>query len=418
MAICVWTGNAQKIAQVTKVTPDSVEVDDVMTLTINDKAISVTATANTAANVIGLMITAIQASDIPEFKEVTPTDGTTYLILTGPSSGKPVTVDGSADGTGTFEDAELTAAVSPNHVSHVDNWDTGVPTDGDTIIFDSGTRDCLYDLDALTAVSPAAVHIKKSYTGNIGLPPENTTYVEYRPKYLNIGIASDAQAIAVYIGEGEGKGSSRIMLNTGDAETDIVMYDSASATGTVPTVLWQGTHAANTVVVTKGSLGIGFYAGEATVIEDLTIGSADPYSAGPKVVCGDDVDVDDIIMNSGSLVINGYSADAIETFVQNGGTSTINGTDGVDSLVVRGGTCYFNSTGTLGGAPTVSGDGVIDFSQDPRAKTVTNPIEVYGDSSQVNDPVKVVGSLVVDYNETTRFANLGRNLRVTRGATA
>jgi hypothetical protein len=89
-------------------------------------------------------------------------------------------------------------------------------------------------------------------------------------------------------------------------------------------------------------------------------------------------------------------------------------------VTVRGGRCVYNSTGTLGGAPVVSGTGHLDFSQDLRAKTVTNPIDVYGPDAKVSDPTKVVGTLVVDLDETSNSSNIdiGTNIRLTRGAVA
>jgi hypothetical protein len=61
---------------------------------------------------------------------------------------------------------------------------------------------------------------------------------------------------------------------------------------------------------------------------------------------------------------------------------------------------------------------VLDFRRDFRSKTVTNPVELYGDAADVQDPYKVVSSLVVDCNETTRMEGLGRNVRITRGTVA
>jgi hypothetical protein len=60
--------------------------------------------------------------------------------------------------------------------------------------------------------------------------------------------------------------------------------------------------------------------------------------------------------------------------------------------------------------------GTLDFSQDQRAKTVTNTIEVYGNGATLNDPFKVVGSLAVGLNAVTTLANMniGENLTLTR----
>ena len=90
-------------------------------------------------------------------------------------------------------------------------------------------------------------------------------------------------------------------------------------------------------------------------------------------------------------------------------------------LTLRGGTCYYNTTGALGGNTVVSGEAVLSFDQDTRTKTVTNPIELYGDEAQIIDTYKVITSLIVDGNEIKGDLSqlkIGNNVRITRGAPA
>ena len=49
-----------------------------------------------------------------------------------------------------------------------------------------------------------------------------------------------------------------------------------------------------------------------------------------------------------------------------------------------------------------------------KTKTVSNAFKVYGDEADVYDPHKVVSSLAINYVETTRQENIGRNYTVTR----
>jgi hypothetical protein len=86
-----------------------------------------------------------------------------------------------------------------------------------------------------------------------------------------------------------------------------------------------------------------------------------------------------------------------------GGTLTV-AAGAITTLKVQGGTAIYNSTGTLGTA-TVSNAGILDFNQDPRAKTVTNPIQVYGDVAKVQDDLKAVNSgvLSVTTNQTAKI---------------
>jgi hypothetical protein len=108
--------------------------------------------------------------------------------------------------------------------------------------------------------------------------------------------------------------------------------------------------------------------------------------------------------------------------VMTGGTCRLFGDNAVDLVQLSGESyLYYNTTGALGGATVVTGQATLDFSQDMRAKTVTNPIEVYSPDAKVIDPFKVVSGLIVDFNFTgvvTNGSDFGSNVRMTRGATA
>jgi hypothetical protein len=99
------------------------------------------------------------------------------------------------------------------------------------------------------------------------------------------------------------------------------------------------------------------------------------------VICGDTVTLGTITKDGGYLYTGGKSGAVVTVNAQRAGETVFDGTDGITSLTVLGGTFYYNSIGALAGAPTVAGMGVLDFSRDSRTKTVTNPIEVYGDNA-------------------------------------
>ena len=98
----------------------------------------------------------------------------------------------------------------------------------------------------------------------------------------------------------------------------------------------------------------------------------------------------------------------------------INGTGAVALLVLRGGTVVYNTTGTLGGASIISGNGVLDFGGNAVATACTNPLDIYGQAAFLNDPNKRLGAIVVDLNEGASLAqlNLGVQIRLTRGTPA
>ncbi len=107
MAICIWRGDAQGIAQVDHVTVDNVEVGDIFTLTINRKTISYTAVAGTPASVYQGLASAITAAAIPEFPAavaVAATDAAAgHLRLTGPADGTPYVITGATTNGGSAE---------------------------------------------------------------------------------------------------------------------------------------------------------------------------------------------------------------------------------------------------------------------------------------------------------------------------
>jgi len=88
----IWRGDAPAIAQIWPVYPPAgITSGETLRITINGKSVEFVATASTVANVTAGLATAIAASDIPEFAEITATDKTTYLELKAATAGVPFT---------------------------------------------------------------------------------------------------------------------------------------------------------------------------------------------------------------------------------------------------------------------------------------------------------------------------------------
>jgi hypothetical protein len=172
MATVRFRGDAPAVAQVNTVTPASVTSGNTFTCTINSKAITVTATAATVANVTGLMTTAINASDIAEFEEITATDSTTHVTLTANTAGKPFTqTSSSATGSGSaghsFTTSTTTSSSGPNHWGTAANWSGGaVPVNSDDVYIEKTDVDLLYDMNqssvTLTSLNIAAERAPKA----------------------------------------------------------------------------------------------------------------------------------------------------------------------------------------------------------------------------------------------------------------
>lgn len=424
MATKRWRGDAPKVAQVDSITPANVGIGDIFTCTINGKSISFTATAATVANVTAGLTAAWNASTIPEFMEITAADATTYMSLTADTAGKPFTVttsttDGNASNTQTLTRAAVTANSGPNVVSLGANWDTGTaPVHADDIVFDYGSSDVLYDLDQ-NSVTPATITIGPGYSGNIGRPVVNSdntsyTYFEYRETYLKYGNSGDAQTVTVTINGGGG----RIKLSQGTAQAVwLVTAKTQRAESLIPQVLLKGTHASNSLTVNKGDVGVAFFASETSALVTLNVGYQSDTSGDSAVWLGGGVTLTapTITQTGGTLTVNS-AITSTSTVNIYGGTYTQQSGGIAAGLLVAGGRCVYNSTGTIGGAPIVSGSGILDFSQDLRAKTVTNAIDCYGAKCKVLDPNKVVSSMVVDLDQIKNAENfdLGVNIRLSR----
>ena len=330
------------------------------------------------------------------------------------------TQSGSA-GVAAFTANTATAATGKNFFDNLDNWSGGaVPIDADDIVYDSGNVDCLYNIDQ-SSLTPASLTITAGYTGKIGLPITNKDssqfpYVEYRDRYLKLCDSSDNTTTLVAIGEGEGAGSGRLLLdfNTGQVTGNIYRTGQPPGDGSAPLQI-KGTHASTTWQVVRGRVDFAPLAGESCVIATLEMAYVTNQASDAQVFCGAGCTPSTIDKEGGVLQVNS----AIGTLIKNSsGETTINGTGAVAGLIVDGGTIYYNTSGTLGGNPVVSGSGRLDFSRDTRSKTITNPVEIYGDKAIFWDPHKVAGNVVLDLNQTGNSdkINLGTNLRITRGA--
>lgn len=426
MATPRWIGAALDVAQKDLVTiANTWATGDTLLVTINgrDLVLTVGTTATTAGVATALKEmwngetftdTTHSASEtgdnVPEFAEATASVNGSVVTLTGNTKGKPfiLTATEVTAGTGTAVRSAGIACTGKNWWDNVDNWDTGVlPADADTVYFDNSDVSVLYGLDQ-NAIDPAALYIAMTYTGDIGLPEINTdgeAYHEYRNQYLIIG------PVILQIGAGAGNGSGRIKINSGSDPCAFQMLNSGASADEQPAVLWKGTNVGNTLVMRGGSLGIGVFGGEAATLATFTV-HAGGLTLGASVTLSGALQI-----NGGVLAINSLVDTSLTV---NGGSVVIDGTANVDLLVIRGGTVVYNTSGTLGGATIVSGDGVLDFSQDSRAVTVSAAIDLHGRDCRLLDPVKRLGAVVVDLNEGASLAqiDLGQNLRVTRGTPA
>lgn len=413
-----WVGAALSRAQVNTITPANVGVGNVFNVIINGKTISFTATAATVANVTAGLTALLQAATDGEFAELTWADITTAITATAKTAGKPFTQTSSASGgTATLITATTTANSSPNDINAGANWSGGtVPVSSDNVFVDNTDVSLVYNLSSLSGITLSSLTIASSFTGDIGLPERTgaagsaSSYTEYRPQFLAVG------STTITIGDTLGNnGSALIKINTGVVATTInVISTGTSRDPERAAAIWKGTHAANVLNVAGGSIDVAIFGGETAVIATLRM----DQSQGSTVVrCSAGTTLTTIDKHDGDLTIGSAVATSLTNLT---GNVVINGSGAIAQLTVRGGNVAYNSTGTLGGTTVVSGDGVLDFSQDPRTKTVTNPVDLFGTSARIVDSAKVVTTLVVDFNEGAAETQVdwGTNVRLSRGTPA
>lgn len=371
MPTCVWEGNQAVVAQVDTFTPANVEISDVFTLTMGARTVSFTATGATVGNVTAGITAAWNASTDPDIATLTAADATTHVTLTADVAGVPFTVTSSAtDGGGTndqtFTRAASTANQSPNDWSDAENWSTGtVPVDSDVVIIENSNVDILYGL-AQSDIQPASLTIKSTYTGKIGLPRYNSIgYAEYLPTYLAIG------PTVLTIGDGEGNGSGRIKIDTGTDAVTCHVYKSGTRQETgIPSILLKGTSASNVFRINRGDVGLAFFEDETANAITINVGYVTNQTGDAKLTIGPGL----THAATGVLTLTGgkcFCDSALINAVVRGGELTLDGTATVAALTLRGGTCYYRSSGTATAITAESG-GVLDFSTGSAAVTITN----------------------------------------------
>lgn len=375
MAAIKFRGDSQAIAQLETITIGGTWLaNDTATVTINGKDVTFTVVSGSTAvsDVHAGLLAALQASTVSEFSEITWGGTSPDITGTGDSSGTPFTASVSKSSTsGTISTTTTTAATGPSHLT-AENVTGGVlPGAADDFYFEHSTADLLYALGALSGTLTSVV-IDSSYNGNIGLPPVNSSgYYEYRnPRYL------DVDASSIIIGEGEGDGSGRIMIDSGSVQTSLTVKNSASSSDDYHAVRWKGTNASNTVYVTGGSLDVAPDPGESATIATLTVVGTGVCRTSRNCT------ITTVIAGGSAQLEMTTGANVTTLTVHEGATVTIEGTHNITTANVFG-TLRMDGSGTI---TTVNGgpNGTLNCSDNDTGLTITDANLAPGFS--INDP--------------------------------
>ncbi len=286
-------------------------------------------------------------------------------------------------GTQSITVTATTTPTGPNWVSEANNWHNPAapttataPADGDTIWAYDNDVDMLYGLEYLTGATLAAAHFMASYTGKIGLDSHNGSYYEYRPLNLAVGI------IALFIGEGEGSGSGRLRFDLESILSTIEVYRTGMAGGDLPAFIFKGGHANTVMTVFRGKAGVAMAVpGDTANLLTLNIGYVNSVNTDSFVEIGAGCTAITTVTKSGGVL----RADGVNitTLIQENGLVTLEGDGTVGTLIVDGGSCFYNSSGTCT-AGEVAGGALLDFRQSQKARTFTD-LTIHSDAS-VLDP--------------------------------
>lgn len=389
MSTLRWVGGAQSVKDVWTLTLSGTVTSQTYTITIGTKTLTYTAGgSDTVAIILTALLNAWNSTTSPapaEFKEYTATGGVTSLVLTANVSGKPGTIAFATGGSASPVSTNTVPASGPNFFNVGANWSGGVaPANSDTVVFDSGSVACRYGLS--TVLTGVIVQVNPGYSGTIGLPDLNTdgnSYHEYRTTKLTL----DGGTLVV-----NSPGITRCNVAFGSTLATVrILQVGQRVDANTPVVLVTGGAASSECDVTRGDIGLAFFAGETANFPTIKMSYVNNQASDAKVYGGVGLTVTTITKTGGTLVLNSN----VTTLTQgpDGGDTTIQaGT--VGTLNANGGTVAYNSTGTLT-TLNLHNDAAVTFDSDPRAVTVTNAITMTGPACSIRDNQKRINSGVL-----------------------
>ena len=343
MATRRWKGGATPVAQVNTITVGGTAVaGQTYTVTINGRTVTYTAlTGDANADIAAGLRTALAASTMPEFLEVTWSVATAVVSGTATTPGKPFVNTSSASGTGSLTTATATASSGPNYWSVAANWkEASVPVSSDDVILDEGPS-ILYGVDQ-SAVTLTSLRIGQGFGSNsaIGLPPNSNMnnpedgYPEYRSQFLAIS------ATTVTIDTP----SRRMRLALGTNAATVTVHDTGDPlTSREPALEITGTHASNLLRVNKGNVGVAIQAADTSTFSEIEVSFRSVVNGDATVRLGSGLTLTTLNQSGGTIQLDG----GVTTITRTGGTLTRVGTGTITTLNNRGGQFFDDGTGTI-----------------------------------------------------------------------
>lgn len=377
MATRYWLAKVGSRKQVITITVTAFDAATTYKVTMGVNVVSVAGDTNAATTASDLQ-SALSSSLYGEFQRVNWTVSSAVITGTSVQEGEPFTATASVSGgTGTVSQATTVTNTSPNDVGDANNWSAAtLPVTGDSIVIENTDASLLWNLDALAAVDIASCRVLQTFTGNIGLPTDNINgYVEYRPTEFQMQTCT-----VLYEEQATNLDAGSRKYNVGANACTATFIGNGSGSLGSEVTWWRGTHASN-VLNTDGA--------------SVVLAALESYTA----------TVATISSVNGSVVRGGVGLGAVTTFTStdsafdiqsNVTTLTIDGSNsqwitrntmtvGTLTAYAGSGTDLSNGTWTTFLLGSQTNTASIDFSQDKRAKTITNKVNIYKGST-FNDP--------------------------------
>ena len=244
-----------------------------------------------------------------------------------------------------------TSATDVSDWNQTDNWSlTAVPIATDDVVFNSLSApvdvDTNIDQDTIALTS---LTITAGFEGTIGT---STTFLEIR-------------ATTVTIGEANGNGSQRLNLDFGSAAAATINVISTPTTGAdtnFPPLRLKAANASTDIQINGSTSNVGILDEDdaSGTISDIDIINASSVLIGRGCTYSTLTQLD----GSDTEVL-----DATGTTILASGTLTLSGNDAATSITQTGGTCIYNSTGTI--TTYVGRGGTLDTVQSALARTIT-----------------------------------------------
>lgn len=267
------------------------------------------------------------------------------------------------------------------------NWSGGsVPVSTDDVFIANSSQDIITNLNQ-SAVALASLTIDATYTGKIGAA---STYLQIDATTLTIGRQT---------GNVNATGSSRLHLK-GTYTTAVVLDTAVSSADTgYPPLCFAGT--ITTLHVRGGSVGIAVLTPtETATATTINITQSSSAQVSPVVTMGS---VTNTTINLDSGILTSRASATCTTANVRGGTYRVEGTNAHTTATVEGGSLVYNGTGTITNLIVYSA--TADFSNDTRAKTITNCNAYKGATLRVDTGVS--GSVTLTNGVVLHGCDLG-----------